>query len=175
MSESNCGCALALPAFGQAGKVLLTPLQVFVEVKARQDGRFSSTESGRSSIFNAGGKSRMSLEQTVKLLGGQDCGCSKHVFVESCIFDPRFRATRSEQMLKTMFFTTFLPLIRSMIEITFLSLAWLSSCLAQTTWSSIRTITLSKSILIPRSFGHDNSYLLQLITFNAQETANDSN
>ena len=50
-----------------------------------------------------------------------------------------------------------------MFENPFLSLAWLSSCLVQTTWSSIRTITLAKMSLIPNSFGHDNSYLLQLL------------
>ena len=79
------------------------------------------------------------------------------------MFVLRFRATRSEQMLKTLCFTAFMPRIRSMMENTLLSLAWLSSCLVQTTWSLIRTITLSKLSLIPNSFGHDNSYLLQLI------------
>ena len=56
--------------------------------------------------------------------------------VESCIFDVRSRATRSEQMLKTLRFAAFMKRIPSMIENTFLSLAWLSSCLVQTTWSS---------------------------------------
>ena len=79
------------------------------------------------------------------------------------MFDVRSRATRSEQMLKALRFTAFMQRIRSMIENTFLSLAWLSSCLVQPTWSSIRTITLSKLCFIPNSFGHDNSYLLQLI------------
>ena len=50
-----------------------------------------------------------------------------------------------------------------MIENTFLSWAWLSSCLVQTTWSSIRTTTLSKLSLVPNSFSHGNSYLLQLL------------
>ena len=62
------------------------------------------------------------------------------MFVESCILDFRSRATRAEQMLKTLRFTAFMERIGSMIESTFLSLDWLSSCLVQTTWSSIRTI-----------------------------------
>ena len=85
------------------------------------------------------------------------------MFVESCIFDLRSRATRSEQMLRTLRFTAFMQRIGSMIENTFLSLAWLSSCFGQTTWSSTRTIALSKLSLVPSSFGHDNSYLLQLL------------
>ena len=93
----------------------------------------------------------MSLEQTVKFWGGQDCVYSKHVFVESCIFDVRFRATRSEPMLKTLRFTELMQRIRSMIENTFLSLAWLSSCLVQTQWVS----TLR---LVPNLFGNNNSY-----------------
>ena len=44
------------------------------------------------------------------------------MFVESCIFDVRSRA--------------FMQIMGSMIENTFLSLAWLSSCLVQTTWGS---------------------------------------
>ena len=44
----------------------------FVHLRAGQDGRFSNTKYGRSSIFNTGGKTLMSLEQTVKLLGGRD-------------------------------------------------------------------------------------------------------
>ena len=102
----------------------------------------------------------MSLEQPVKFLGGQDGVCFIHMFVESRIFDLRSRATRSEQMLKTL---RFQHLCQDMIENTFLSLAWFSSCLVQTTWSSTRTITLSKLSLIPNAFGHDNRYLLQLI------------
>ena len=58
------------------------------------------------------------------------------MLVESFITDVRTRATRSEQMLKTLRFTAFMQRIGSRIENTFLSLAWLSSCLVQTTWSS---------------------------------------
>ena len=36
-------------------------------------------------------------------------------------------------------------------------------CSVQNTWSSIRAITNSNLSLIPNSFGHDNSYLLQLM------------
>ena len=85
------------------------------------------------------------------------------MFVELCIFDVRPRATRSEHMLKTLRFIALMQRIRFMIENTFLSLAWLSSCLVQTTWSWTRTTSLSKLSLIPNSFGHDNRYLLQLI------------
>ena len=67
------------------------------------------------------------------------------MFVESCILDLRSKATRSEQMLKTLRFTAFMPIIRSVIESTFQALAWLSSCLVQTTWSSIRTIAIFSS------------------------------
>ena len=52
--------------------MLLTPLHFFVDLRAGQDGRFSNKKYGRSSIFNAGGETLMSLEQTVKLLGDQD-------------------------------------------------------------------------------------------------------
>ena len=79
------------------------------------------------------------------------------MFVESCIFDLRSRA------MKTLCFTAFLPITICMIKTTFLSLAWLSSCLVQTTWSSIRKTILSKLSLIPSSCDHDNRYLLQVI------------
>ena len=59
---------------------------------------------GRSSIFNAGGETLMCLEQAVKFFGDQDLVYSKHMFVESCIFDLRARATRSEQMLNNTAF-----------------------------------------------------------------------
>ena len=54
------------------GKMLLTPLHFFVDLRAGQDGRFSNRKSGRSSIFNAGGEALMSLEQIVRFLGDQD-------------------------------------------------------------------------------------------------------
>ena len=85
------------------------------------------------------------------------------MFVEACIFDLRSRATRSEQMLNNTAFYIIYAKKGSMIENTFLSLAWLSSCLVQTTWSSIRTKTHSKFSLIPNSVGHDTCYLLQLL------------
>ena len=130
LSESNCGCALALPAFGQ-GEKCRRHLYSLVGLRAGQDEGFSNRKSGRS----------------------------KHMFVDSCIFDLRSRATRSQQMLKTLRFTAFMQITRSMIENTLLSLAWLSSCSVQSTWSSIRTRIRSKLSLIPNSFGHDNSYL----------------
>ena len=72
MSESKCGCALALPAIGQGKNVADTFTVFFVDLRAGQDGRFSNRKSGRSSIFNAGGKTLMSLKQTVKFFGDQD-------------------------------------------------------------------------------------------------------
>ena len=84
--------------------MLLTPVQFFVDLRAGQDGRFSNRKYGRSPIFNAGGETLISLEPAVKFLGDQDGVYSKHMFVESCIFDVRSRATRSEQMLNNTAF-----------------------------------------------------------------------
>ena len=73
LSESNCGCALALPCIWPEGKnVVDTFYRLFVDLRAGQDGRFSNRKSGRSSIFNAGGKTSLSLEQTGKPLRDQD-------------------------------------------------------------------------------------------------------
>ena len=52
--------------------------------------------------------------------------------------------------------------MKYMLKNTFLSLAWLSSCLVKTTWSLMRTITLLKLSLILNLPGHDNSYVLRL-------------
>ena len=64
MSESNCGCALALPSTcmwpGEKNVVdIFTGF--FVDLRAGQDGRFS-IENIVDLLFNAGGKTLMSVE-----------------------------------------------------------------------------------------------------------------
>ena len=52
--------------------MLLTSLQVFCGLEGWPGWKILNRQYSRSSIFNAGGKTLMSLAQTVKFLGDQD-------------------------------------------------------------------------------------------------------
>ena len=55
------------------------------------------------------GRTLMSLEQTVKLMGARIEDVLKIMFVESGLFDLRSRATRSQQMLRIQCFVACYP------------------------------------------------------------------